>query len=95
MFDDRNGECPHCRGGPTAGDTVAMALPNGERREYVIDLTQANDGVAPVRWDANVLPLMVIRLDGRWYVDPRPLIAARQATQAVRDKKKPAADQHQ
>jgi hypothetical protein len=65
------------------GDEVT--LPDGDK--LVFDESRINANRAMLTFPDNPVPFELVRVQGKWKVNPAPLIAARKAAQAMRDKR--------
>ena len=70
------------------GDEISFMTPQGMARRVITE-NEVNDGKVFLRIPEDPLCHVVIRLDGKWLVEPGALIAARQAGRAHRQNPAP------
>ncbi|MEZ6061101.1 MAG: hypothetical protein R3C19_12115 [Planctomycetaceae bacterium] len=64
------------------GDEVAVPTSKGPE-SVVMDKNRINENRQQLTYKGNPIPFDVVRTEGRWKVNPRPLIAARKAAAAI------------
>ncbi|WP_435021929.1 hypothetical protein TA3x_002636 [Tundrisphaera sp. TA3] len=67
----------------TAGEIVEIPTPGGKKL-LVVGPDEVSDTAAFLLMEGNPVPTRIRKVDGRWKVDARPMIAGRKAAEAAR-----------
>jgi hypothetical protein len=70
-----------------AGDKIEIPV-RGGKREMTVQPDEVNDSNAVLLPEGAPIPTRLKKVDGRWRVDARPVIAGRKAAEAARQQKK-------